>query len=373
MSKKFSFVLVALVLAWLAGPRMAADRQGQHPDRGMVHGEHGPAGHRQRDTLHAYINAGNAPSRSYWTKAMDRPDGGEDYWGGRMRGYIYPPQTGDYTFWTVSDDDSEVWLSTDDTPANIKMICNVEGWTDYQNWAYNTGAPGTTYKSGHQAGGRQEVLCRGLQLGWHRRRRRQRRLGRPGHRRRPRPRRRQVPGSPVIRNPEPMLMPSNPNPADGTVGVTAPLMTWTPGPTALFHDVYFGTDPNPPLVASQQMFAMYYHLQGLQPGTTYYWKVDEIEADGVTIYKGPVWKFTLGTDQELPSRRPPMRRPAQLPGLFSDLEAGQRRRPVPSVLRHRSWRRSPVALPRSTRAKSPTRRSIPALSALRRPITGASM
>ncbi len=26
----------------------------------------------------------------------------------------------------------EVWLSTDDVPANAKMTCNVEGWMNYQ-------------------------------------------------------------------------------------------------------------------------------------------------------------------------------------------------------------------------------------------------
>ena len=86
------------------------------------------------DTLHAYINAGNAPSKSYWAQKLDRPDAGEDYWGARMRGYIIPPETGDYTFWTASDDDSEVWLSTNEDPANVKMICNVEGWMNYQDW-----------------------------------------------------------------------------------------------------------------------------------------------------------------------------------------------------------------------------------------------
>jgi hypothetical protein len=36
---------------------------------------------------------------------------------------------------------------------------------------------------------------------------------------------------------------------------------------------------------------MYYHVPGFQPGTTYYWRVDEIEKDGVTIHTGDVWSF----------------------------------------------------------------------------------
>jgi hypothetical protein len=26
---------------------------------------------------------------------------------------------------------------------------------------------------------------------------------------------------------------------------------------------------------------------------TYYWRIDEVEADGVTIHKGDVWSFTV--------------------------------------------------------------------------------
>ena len=86
-------------------------------------------------------------------------------------------------------------------------------------------------------------------------------------------------------------MAQKPSPDDGAVGVTMPLVSWTPGATALFHDVYFGTDPNPPLVSSRQLFAMFYYIPGLQPGTTYYWRIDEVEADSKTTWKGPVWKF----------------------------------------------------------------------------------
>ncbi|MHC4587238.1 MAG: hypothetical protein ACYS3N_22120, partial [Planctomycetota bacterium] len=32
---------------------------------------------------------------------------------------------------------------------------------------------------------------------------------------------------------------------------------------------------------------------GLVPGTTYYWRVDSIEADGITKYEGFVWSFTV--------------------------------------------------------------------------------
>lgn len=85
-----------------------------------------------------------------------------------------------------------------------------------------------------------------------------------------------------------------PSPADGALAVTMPLLQWTAGDKALFHNVYLGTTPElteANLVGSRQMFTMLYYVQGLQPGTTYYWRVDEIEKDGVTVHTGDVWSF----------------------------------------------------------------------------------
>jgi len=87
------------------------------------------------------------------------------------------------------------------------------------------------------------------------------------------------------------------NPLNGATGVLAPLMQWTPGDTAVSHDVYFGTTPT--LGAAEFMTRtndpMYWHGPGLTPGTVYYWRIDEVEADGVTIHRGDVWSFTAAT------------------------------------------------------------------------------
>ena len=45
-----------------------------------------------------------------------------DNYGARVRGYICAPETGNYTFYISSDDNSELWLSTDDNPANKRLI-----------------------------------------------------------------------------------------------------------------------------------------------------------------------------------------------------------------------------------------------------------
>ncbi len=91
----------------------------------------------------------------------------------------------------------------------------------------------------------------------------------------------------------PKLKAREPNPADGALSVSMPLLQWSKGNTALFHDVYLGTTPEltaANLVGPHQLMTMLYYVQGLQPGTTYYWRVDEIDAAGVAT-TGDVWSF----------------------------------------------------------------------------------
>jgi len=85
-----------------------------------------------------------------------------------------------------------------------------------------------------------------------------------------------------------------PNPADATVGVGMPLLQWSKGETAVLHSLYLGTSPDlteADLKAARQPMTLYYHIAGFTPGTTYYWRVDEIEKDGITTHKGDVWSF----------------------------------------------------------------------------------
>ncbi len=87
---------------------------------------------------------------------------------------------------------------------------------------------------------------------------------------------------------------NTPIPANGATDVIAPLLRWTPGSTALFHNVYLGTTPDlgpAQLVAPRAVPPVFYYAAGFKAGTTYYWRVDEIEKDGVTIITGDVWTF----------------------------------------------------------------------------------
>jgi len=93
----------------------------------------------------------------------------------------------------------------------------------------------------------------------------------------------------------PKVQARKPEPANGTVGVTTPLFRWTAGETAMLHNVYLGKTPElgaADLVGNHQALAMFWYIPGLEPGVTYYWRVDEIEANGTTIHTGNVWTFT---------------------------------------------------------------------------------
>jgi len=105
----------------------------------------------------------------------------------------------------------------------------------------------------------------------------------------------------------PLVKAYNPNPDVGELYLdTWASLAWSAGATAASHDVYFsdnfddvndgtadafqGNQPSTFLVVGFPGFA---YPDGLVPGTTYYWRVDEIEADGTTIHKGIVWNFWI--------------------------------------------------------------------------------
>jgi hypothetical protein len=99
----------------------------------------------------------------------------------------------------------------------------------------------------------------------------------------------------------------SPLPGDGTLYLDVwASLTWSAGDTAASHDIYFGeslADVNNGTGDTFQGnqtdlffivgFPGYAYPDGLIPGKTYYWRIDEVEADGVTKHKGDVWSFTI--------------------------------------------------------------------------------
>ncbi|MBN1505592.1 MAG: hypothetical protein JW955_02030 [Sedimentisphaerales bacterium] len=94
-----------------------------------------------------------------------------------------------------------------------------------------------------------------------------------------------------------VLKSTSPEPADGATGVmTGGLLKWTPGDLAAFHDVYVGDSPDLPAKRFQRVpraVHMSYYTGIMEPGQTYYWRVDDVEKDLKTIHTGDVWSFTV--------------------------------------------------------------------------------
>jgi len=98
-----------------------------------------------------------------------------------------------------------------------------------------------------------------------------------------------------------------PDPEDGALYEdTWVSLSWSAGETAVSHDVYFGDnfdDVNDGMAGTSQGnqpstffvagFPGFPFPDGLATGTTYYWRVDEVEADGTTIHKGDLWSFRI--------------------------------------------------------------------------------
>lgn len=80
------------------------------------------------------IPVDDAPSGEMELISFEAPANVGTNYGARVRGFICPPASGDYIFWISSNDHSELWLSTDDDPANKMRIAWITGATNPAQW-----------------------------------------------------------------------------------------------------------------------------------------------------------------------------------------------------------------------------------------------
>ncbi|MHC4434725.1 MAG: LamG-like jellyroll fold domain-containing protein, partial [Planctomycetota bacterium] len=103
---------------------------------------------------------------------------------------------------------------------------------------------------------------------------------------------------------------SNPSPEDGAFHQdTWVNLSWSPGESGVSHDVYFGENfdevsegtPGAPGFQGNQTgtdyivgFPGFAYPDGLVPGTTYYWRIDEVnDTEPNSPWKGDIWSFSI--------------------------------------------------------------------------------
>ncbi len=198
----------------------------------------------------------------------------------RWTGMITVPASATYTFYTVTDDGIRLWI-------NGEQI--IDNWTDH----------GSTEDSGNitLAAGRQyEIILEFYENGgsaqcelyWES----------------PSITRETIPSQYLsVERP----FPRKPDPADGSVikDIWVPL-SWEPGDYAASHNIYIGENSDEVQTGAGDTFKVnqtnadyavgfigFPYPDGLEKGTTYYWRIEDVEADGTTIHSGPVWSFMI--------------------------------------------------------------------------------
>lgn len=74
------------------------------------------------------------PTGSELLDLFEGPVNWADNYGSRISGVLYPPVSGEYVFWVSGDDNTELYLSSDQTPGNATRIGLVPGWTSSRQW-----------------------------------------------------------------------------------------------------------------------------------------------------------------------------------------------------------------------------------------------
>jgi len=239
------------------------------------------------------------PDMSELRESFDSEVDSMDNYGSRVRGYLYPPVDGDYEFWVSGDDNCELWLSTNADPTTATKICQVPGWTNQHEWTkYPDQKSSFITLLGGQKYYIEGLMKEGgggdsLSAGW---------------------------GGPIIGEGPVVidgaylspwsgwLTAHNPDPANNVeIMDTWATISWAPGDKAVSHDVYFGDnfdDVNNRAESTYQGnmtetdivvgFPGFPFPDGLIPGTTYYWRVDEINTNEPdSPWSGFVWSFTI--------------------------------------------------------------------------------
>ncbi|MFH1883412.1 MAG: hypothetical protein ABIL62_11955, partial [Planctomycetota bacterium] len=214
-----------------------------------------------------------------------------DNYGGRIHGWVYAPATGYYTLWLCTDDQGELWLSTDDDPGNVVLVASESSWSPANSWGRGeeqselislTGGNKYYIMALWKEGGGGDHC----QVAWQG----------PGI-----PERTIIPGTNLsVFKP---IQAYGANPSNRAVDVKqTTTLSWKPGDYAASHQVYFGTDAeavknantgSPEYKGTRNLGSESYDPGKLEWDTTYYWRIDEVNnANPDSPWTGNLWSFT---------------------------------------------------------------------------------
>ena len=208
-----------------------------------------------------------------------------DEYGARVRGYFHPPVTGEYTFWIISDDESQLFLSPEGSSSHAVMIARCIRSAPLGNWTRYAGQQSMpiTLEAGKkyyiEAIYKENIGSDHLRVAYG-----------------PEGAQVIIPGSEL--SPYDTGIATNPSPDDGGLSEQDRVgLGWSAGPSAVQHDVYFGesyadVDAGVAGTAKGRVTDTFYFASDLTLGMTYYWRIDEVDADGTT-HTGEVWSFTV--------------------------------------------------------------------------------
>ena len=238
---------------------------------------HGSAGDPWRDLVLERID----PTIDFnWGDTSPDPSVNADGFTVRWTGMLTVPASSTYTFHTETDDGIRLWVGGQQI---------IDNWTDH----------GTTHDSGDialEVGRQYEIILEYYEngggavceLSWES----------------PTIAREAIPSQYLsVERP----FPRKPDPADGAIikDTWVPL-SWEPGDYAASHNIYIGENQDEVLAGTGDTFKVnqtnmdyavgfpgFPYPDGVAKGTTYYWRIEDIEADGTTTHSGPVWNFTI--------------------------------------------------------------------------------
>lgn len=84
------------------------------------------------------------PDERYLHDATSFSTTNEDHYAVRMSGYLFPPTTGEYSFWITSDDQSQFFLSANENALEKELVVFVPEWAqgeDYSKYPSQKSAP----------------------------------------------------------------------------------------------------------------------------------------------------------------------------------------------------------------------------------------